>query len=470
LEKQTLLDERYELFEEVGGGGMATVYRAFDRRKKRFVAIKLMRPSMSEQAEYVRMFEQEARVMKRLKHANIVEYYNSDLAENNQHYIVMEYIQGETLKQLLARRGKLDAHEALEIVILVTRALQYAHARGVVHCDVKPHNILLANDGTLKIVDFGVSLAGLFGLLVDDNTRLGSVYYLAPEQAVGLSATPQADIYSLGIVFYELLTGRVPFSDTTSEATLARRLEHEVEFSKEEEPSRGIADIVRKMTIRDLGLRYHSTSDLLDDLLQARQKPEGDFVEMGRSHPLDEGLSEEIILPNVRSYNIGKIAVVAIVSMLVLAFGVIGARKLFFSSRTSAVEVTLPNFVGLTTDEANLLALREGLNLLTHTGTHDDVEAGVIYEQHPFYAGGRTINSDTAIEIWVSLGPELIDVPNLVGKYPEYAKRLLEDAGFVLGEVEPMAPSRDQAPGTIISQDLARGYKGDTVNIWVCQP
>ena len=205
-----ILDHRYELLEHIGGGGMADVYKAHDTILDRVVAVKILHAQLANDEEFLGKFQLEAKAAAKLSHPNIVGIYDVGQDENK-HYIVMEYVAGETLKKRVQRDGRIPADEALRIAKEIARALRNAHANNLVHCDIKPHNILIMPDGRIKVADFGISRAVTSSTLTYNGTVIGSVHYFSPEQAKGTKITTKSDIYSLGVVLYEMLTGELPF-------------------------------------------------------------------------------------------------------------------------------------------------------------------------------------------------------------------------------------------------------------------
>ena len=221
-----VLGQRYEIIEHVGSGGMADVYKAHDRILDRIVAVKILHAQLASDEEFLRRFQQEAQGAARLSHPNIVSIY--DVGEDqNCHYIIMEYIAGETLKTLIQREGPLSVDLSLRIAREIACALAHAHANHLVHCDIKPHNILVTSDGRVKVADFGIARAITSTTMTYDGNVVGSVHYFSPEQAKGTKITPKSDVYSLGIVLYEMLTGRLPFHGETTVSVALKHLQEE---------------------------------------------------------------------------------------------------------------------------------------------------------------------------------------------------------------------------------------------------
>lgn len=236
LQKEdTIIDGRYKILERVGGGGMAEVYRARDMVLNRVVAIKILRESMASDSDFIERFNKEAQRAAGLSHPNIVRIY--DVGDKEQlHYIVMEYVSRETLKNKLQACKNLSVRESLRVVKDIARALAHAHSNNIIHCDIKPHNILVAPDGQVKVADFGIARAISSNTMSFSSDIVGSVHYFSPEQAQGLTITPKSDIYSLGVVFYELLTGKLPFTGETSISIAMKHLEEEMPSIRKDNP------------------------------------------------------------------------------------------------------------------------------------------------------------------------------------------------------------------------------------------
>ncbi len=264
-----ILSDRYLLVKSLGEGGMADVYLAMDTILSREVAIKILRGELSSDPVTLLRFQREANAASKLNHPNVVDVY--DVGEcDGRHYIVMEYVRGRTLKQLIAQRGALDKKEAVDIMIQLTSAVQHAHENHIIHRDIKPQNVLVKDDGTVKITDFGIALAHDAVQLTQSDAVLGSAHYLAPETTRGEPATNQIDIYALGIVFYELLCGSVPFQGDNPVQIAMKHLREEIPGIREFNPTlpQSIENIITKATVKNRKLRYQSAKEMLADLRQ----------------------------------------------------------------------------------------------------------------------------------------------------------------------------------------------------------
>ena len=276
-----LLGNRYEIIEKIGNGGMATVYKATDKVLKRYVAVKILRDEFTTDEEFIKRFEVEAQSAARLTHANIVSIYDVG-AEGNLYYIVMELIQGKTLKEIIVEeRGPLPWKWSVNVAIQIASALEMAHKNNIIHRDIKPHNIIITEDGVAKVTDFGIAKAVSNSTITAFGTTIGSVHYFSPEHARGGFTDAKSDIYSLGVVMYEMVTGKVPFDADTPVSVALKHMQEEPEEPIEINPNIPVAinKIIMKALQKDSTLRYQTSTDMLRDLKTALKNPDGDFVE-----------------------------------------------------------------------------------------------------------------------------------------------------------------------------------------------
>ncbi|MCT8139779.1 Stk1 family PASTA domain-containing Ser/Thr kinase [Anaerobacillus sp. CMMVII] len=258
---------RYQILETIGGGGMANVYKAHDAILNRHVAVKVLRPQFSDDDEFIRRFRREAQAATSLSHPNVVSIYDVG-EEADIYYIVMEYVAGLTLKQLIQQRGSLPIQETVNIIMQISSAIAHAHENHIVHRDIKPHNILISENGEAKVTDFGIARAMTSATITHTNSVMGSVHYLSPEQARGGLVNEKSDIYSLGIVLYEMVTGKVPFSGDTAVSIAIKHLQTEVPSPRKFNPTlpQSIENIILKATAKDPFYRYANVRELEDDL------------------------------------------------------------------------------------------------------------------------------------------------------------------------------------------------------------
>jgi serine/threonine-protein kinase len=273
-----VLDDRYEIIEKIGGGGMALVYKARCRLLNRFVAIKVLRPEFIEDEEFVKKFRREAQSAASLSHPNIVGIYDVG-TENNNYYIVMEYIKGQTLKELIKSKGTLGIEHATNIAIQICYALDHAHKNHIVHRDIKSHNILIREDNSVKVTDFGIARAVSSSTITNTGNVIGSVHYFSPEQARGGYTDEKSDIYSLGVVLYEMVTGRLPFEGDSPIAVALKHIQEEPIPPAKINPRvpKSIEAIILKCMEKEVSRRYNSAAEIINDLRQSLVMPNGDF-------------------------------------------------------------------------------------------------------------------------------------------------------------------------------------------------
>ena len=268
IEKGQMINDRYEIIKSIGEGGMANVYLAYDTILDRRVAIKVLRGDLSNDEKFVRRFQREALSASSLSHPNIVEMY--DVGEDNGiYYIVMEYIEGKTLKQLIKKRGALTLSEAIDIMLQITDGISQAHDSYIIHRDLKPQNIMIKEDGTIKITDFGIAMALNSTQLTQTNSVMGSVHYLPPEQASGKGSTIRSDIYSMGILFYEILTGTLPFKGDNAVEIALKQMRDEIPSVRKKNPAipQSVENVILKATAKNPKNRYSDAKEMHADLL-----------------------------------------------------------------------------------------------------------------------------------------------------------------------------------------------------------
>lgn len=484
-----LIGKRYEILEKIGNGGMATVYKAQDTVLKRYVAVKVLREEFTTDEEFIRRFNTEAQSAASLAHPNIVSIYDVG-TEDNIYYIVMELIQGKTLKEIIDEDGVLPWKWSLDIAIQIASALEVAHKNNIVHRDIKPHNIIITEDGVAKVTDFGIAKAVSNSTITAFGTTIGSVHYFSPEHARGGYTDAKSDLYSLGVVMYEMLTGRVPFdADTPVSIALKHMQEKPIEPIKLNPAiPYSVNKIIMKAMEKDLNLRYQSATEMLKDLNMALKDPEGDFVktasnDMAYTQRIDT-ISEEAI--NNRSnqneekeekkkgkigqffqkYKALKIILIILLIIAIPVAGFFGTQAILNAGR--ADDVALPNFVEMTREEAENAATAAGLQLEVSEEYSSDVEEGKVISQDPAYMDGYTVKENSTVKIAVSLGENIKTVPDVVGKTRDEATKAIEDEELK-AEVVEEASSKVEA-GYVIRQDPAEDEElnaGETVKIYV---
>ena len=368
LSKGQKINDRYEIIKTIGEGGMANVYLANDLILDRKVAIKVLRGDLSNDEKFIRRFKREALSVSNLSHPNIVEVYDVGEEDGN-YYIVMEYIEGKTLKQLLQKRGALTLPEVIDIMSQLTDGLAHAHEAYIIHRDIKPQNIMIEDNGMIKITDFGIAMALNSTQLTQTNSVMGSVHYLPPEQANGKGSTIKSDIYSLGILMYELLTGSVPFKGDTAVEIALKHMKEKIPSIRKQNPTipQSVENIVIKATAKNPKNRYDSVREMYSDLQTAMERtnekrivfeyPENDLEETKVIAPIKEPKKvvekpeepkEEEIISEEKSKNKLPIILAAVLLVILIALAII----YLVISNHDVKEVKVPDVEGLTTEEA----------------------------------------------------------------------------------------------------------------------
>ena len=473
---------RYEILEKTGVGGMATVYEAKDLILNRFVAVKVLKEEFTTDEEFVKRFNTEALAAASLSHANIVSIYDVG-NEDNIYYIVMELVRGKTLKQIITEEGALSWKWAVNIAIQIASALEVAHKNNIVHRDIKTHNIIITEDGVAKVTDFGIAKAISNSTITAFGTTIGSVHYFSPEQAKGGYTDAKSDIYSLGVVMYEMLTGKVPFDADTSVSVALKHMQEEpvppIELN-EDIPS-SVNDIILKAMEKEPMARYQTATDMIKDLNKALKDPDGDFVE---ENEFDDGLTRRMgavtddMLDDKKKNKKKKDGFFVKHPKAKLPFILLICIILFIASLgiTSLVmnianpkEVQIPNLVNMTEDEAKAELDKIHVKYKKVNEEYStEVEAGKIMSQDPPYMENYKIKEKTTIEVVISKGTETTTVPKVTGMKYDEAVKALQDAKLTAEKVEET--SKTVEAGIVISQETqanATANAGDTVKIHV---
>ena len=484
-----LIGSRYEILEIIGKGGMATVYKAQDIVLKRYVAVKVLREEFTTDEEFIRRFNTEAQSAASLTHQNIVSIYDVG-NEGNIYYIVMELIQGKTLKQIIDEDGVLPWKWSLNIAIQIASALEVAHKNNIIHRDIKPHNIIITEDGIAKVTDFGIAKAVSNSTITAFGTTIGSVHYFSPEHARGGYTDAKSDLYSLGIVMYEMLTGRVPFdADTPVSIALKHMQEKPVEPIKLNPAiPYSVNRIIMKAIEKDLNLRYQSATEMLKDLNMALKDPDGDFVrtnsnEMAYTQRIEtisnkeykeqenrQETKEEKKKGKIRQFFAKHPVLKVLLIILIIILIPVGV---FFGTQAalnagSVKDVQLPNFVNMTREEAETAATEANVQLEVSEEFNSDVEEGKIISQDPPYMENYTVKENSVVKVVVSKGENIKIVPNVVGKEQSEAELEIK-AEELKVEVVQEASSRIEA-GYVIRQEPEADEEvnaGETVKIYV---
>lgn len=479
-----LLGNRYEIIEKIGNGGMATVYKAKCHVLNRYVAVKVLRDEFTTDEEFIKRFEVEAQSAASITHANIVSVYDVG-KEGNLYYIVMELIKGKTLKEIITQeRGPLPWKWSVNIAIQIASALEVAHRNNIIHRDIKPHNIIITEDGTAKVTDFGIAKAVSNSTITAFGTTIGSVHYFSPEHARGGYTDAKSDLYSLGVVMYEMLTGKVPFDADTPVSIALKHMQEEPIQPVEKNSSIPIAvnNIIMKALQKDTQQRYQTATEMLEDLRRALKDPEGDFVNNSTYEDLptqrisvvkEEGTKRGATKKQNKFQKfIQKHKVFVWIVVLIILFALsLGGTMLYFNL-TTPKEVEIPNLIGKTSTEAEAILTQNGIKFEYNDEEYStEYEAGQIMKQDPAYVEGSkvtTIKEGSTIKLTISKGIEVTTVPKVVGMKKEEAIETLEEYKLK-GEVVEET-SKEVQEGYITKQEIEPetvANAGDTIKIYV---
>ena len=484
-----ILGNRYEIIEKIGNGGMATVYKSKDRVLNRYVAVKILRDEFTTDEEFIKRFRIEAQSAASLTHPNIVSIFDVG-NEGSLYYIVMELIKGKTLKEIITEEnGPLPWKWSLNVVTQIASALETAHKNNIVHRDIKPHNIIITEDGIAKVTDFGIAKAVSNSTITAFGTTIGSVHYFSPEHARGGYTDAKSDLYSLGVVMYEMLTGRVPFDADTPVSVALKHMQEEPVEPKElnENIPQVVNDIIMKAMQKDVNLRYQSATEMLKDLNAALKNPDDNFVHIGSNigaatqristQEIAEAERKAKEANNPKNGKKPNKFIEFVKKHKALSF-VIGAIILFFVAFGATMgivelvnpnDVQIPDLVNKTQDEAEQIVKDLKLKLVVKSEEYNEnVEEGKIISQDPAYQENYTIKEHSEISVVISKGTETVEVPDVVGKTREEAEKLLKDAGLV-AEITEENDEKVEA-GIVLSQDIEDGEtvnKGSTVKLVV---
>ncbi|MFR4163282.1 MAG: Stk1 family PASTA domain-containing Ser/Thr kinase [Paraclostridium sordellii] len=503
---ETVLGNRYEIIKKIGDGGMAFVYEARDKLLNRTVAIKVLRPEFVDDEEFLSKFKREAEAVASLSHPNIVNVY--DVGEDGKvHYIVMELIEGQNLKDIIKNEGTLDEYTALDITKQIAKALGAAHKKGIIHRDIKPHNILISNEGRIvKVADFGIAKAVSSSTMTSTGSVIGSVHYFSPEQAKGKFVGKTTDLYSLGIVLYEMIIGRVPFRGDSPISIALQHINDEIEFTQEEKVAipQSVRNIIKKLTSKASADRYQSADEIIEDIEYIEKNIDLDFIKeydnyatqkidenelnkalkLGDTNPklkydeedLEEAKEERKIpkkskkrnkkSDNPKSKRRWKIA--AVILSLILIAQIIFIGKIALGFKGNKVEQgTAPELINKTLDEAQDMAKELGVNIRVSVEEYNDkIDKNHIISQAP--NAGSAIKAGDTITVVVSKGKNHVSAPGVVGLTLSDAENVIKEKGFVLGTINyEYSDSHDKDVVISQSPDNRSLKPGDKINVVV---
>ena len=486
------INDRYQIIKTIGEGGMANVYLAYDTILDRNVALKVLRGDLSNDEKFVRRFQREALSASSLSHPNIVEMY--DVGEDEgQYYIVMEYVEGKTLKQLVKRRGSLTINEVIDIMLQLTDGIAHAHDSYIIHRDIKPQNIMIMENGLVKITDFGIAMALNSTQLTQTNSVMGSVHYLPPEQANGKGASVKCDIYSLGILMFELLTGTIPFKGENAVEIALKQMKEplpDVTLINPEIPQ-SIENVLIKATAKNPKNRYNDAREMHKDIETALDEsrknekryvysyPENDLddtkimetiEDFNKQDPNTEGIAKKIDSDEVEDKKTSKIAIIIV--SIIAGLLLIGAGIYFVVTKSNNEQVKIPDVSDMTVSEAEEELEKAGfiVEIETEKIESNDIEEGRVVKTSP--AINRTVKKGTKITLYESVGKAGIELEDYTGmNYLEVKVRLEEVNNLnVLIEKKTIDNPTEEQENIIVAQSPKEGTlvtEGSTVTLYI---
>lgn len=506
VEKGKMISGRYEVIKNIGEGGMANVYVGYDRILNRKVAIKVLRGDLASDEKFVRRFQREALSASSLSHPNIVEMY--DVGEDDGiYYIIMEYVDGKTLKQLIKKRGSITLSEAIDIMLQLTEGIAHAHDSYIIHRDLKPQNIMIKEDGSIKVTDFGIAVALNSTQLTQTNSVMGSVHYLPPEQASGKGSTIRSDIYSMGILFYELITGTLPFKGDNAVEIALKQMHDPIPSVRKKDSSipQSVENVILKASSKNPKNRYSDAKEMHADLLTVLNEerldeariilpyPEHDKEEVKKEEvkPKKEEVKEKVEKmkkeedtseekPIARKLDVEEDKIVKGTNKVILwllgliSFFILGVivLVLIVPYFTKIPEIKVPDVSGMTIIQAEEKLKEAGFEVAVETEKEEsgEVEKGKIIKTSPI--AGRKIKKGTTIILYESLGEEVYIMENIVGKNYIEIQTLLENVHKLKVTIEKkdVDDLKDIDEQNIIEQSPQEGTKlaeGDEVIIYI---
>ena len=486
------INDRYQIIRTIGEGGMANVYLAHDIILDRDVAVKVLRGDLAHDEKFVRRFQREAISASSLSHPNIVEMYDVGEDDGN-YYIVMEYIDGKTLKNLIKKRGALTLPEVIDIMLQLTSAVMCAHDSYIIHRDIKPQNVLIKEDGTVKITDFGIAMALNSTELTQTNSVMGSVHYLPPEQANGNGATIKSDIYSLGILMFELLTGKLPFKGENAVEIAIKQMKEQIPrvTNYVESIPQSVENVIFKACAKNPKNRYDSVAQMHEDIKTCLNEERRNEPRVTYEYPEHEDLEETKVLPNIKEIsktkeevletpeaedfldtkkskklNIVLIVLASIIGVVLLSFS---AFALFFAKKTEK-EILIPDVSGLSIVDAEEKLKKEGLEVNVD---YEEENSSTITEGHVIKTtpqSGRSVTKYTKITLVVSSGESSFAIENYVGQLYSQVEGKLKAEGIKVEKTTKEVTDGSSENNTILEQDVLAGTKlkkGDTIKFVV---
>jgi serine/threonine-protein kinase len=478
------LDGRYEIQEIIGVGGMAVVYKAYDSIDDRIVAVKVLKEEYLKNDEFRRRFKNESKAVAVLSHPNIVKVFDVSFGDRIQ-YIVMEYIDGITLKEYIEQQNLLTWKETVHFSVQILRALQHAHERGIVHRDIKPQNIMMLEDGTIKVTDFGIARFAQSETKTMTDKAIGSVHYISPEQARGGHTDEKSDIYSVGVMLYEMLTGKLPFEAESAVSVAIMQMQEDPKRLRNLNPDipEGLEDITLHAMQKDPAQRYKSAADMLEDIERFKRNPS---IHFQYKYFVDESPTKYVdVIKEVKGDNstiddkfeknpaaakksnllpilagVTAALVIVVVGMILLTLAMRGV----FSTNN---QVTVPNLVGQQLQAAQANTANNIIQIIESNTEYNSKPAGQIISQTP--AANTKVSKNSEVKVVVSKGPQLIAIPDVYGQEKTQAEGTLQSSGFTnVNEQQQYDPNT--AIGYVISTQPERGQQaapGDAITVLI---
>ena len=483
INKGELIDNRYKIIGSIGEGGMANVYLAWDTILEREVAVKILRGDLSHDEKFIKRFQREANAASSLRHPNIVEMY--DVGEDEgKYFIVMEYVKGKTLKSLIKKRGALNLTETLDIMLQVTSAIACAHDSYIIHRDIKPQNILILEDGRVKITDFGIAMALKNNELTQTDSVMGSVHYLPPEQANGNGSTTKSDIYSTGILFYELLTGKVPFKGENAVEIALKHMKEPIPSVRKTNPEipQSVENIILRACAKNPKNRYKAVSEMYEDIKTCLSEDRLDEERLVYKYP-ENNLEETKTLTNLEKREIrNKLEetdnveetdkktnkALKITGIICIVIVVLALAFIFILTSFKNKELTVPDkLIGKTEKKACKKIEDEGLICKVEYKYDEEKDEDQVLKVKP--KSGSKLKKGSTVTITVSSFEGTVLVENYIGKNIKTIQQKLEKKGIVVSILQRTVTKKDKIDAnTIVEQSAKKGErleKGDTIEL-----